>query len=207
MDNNLIYVFKYGSQVYGTKNNMSDVDVICIVKEKNKTLHSTINKLVLENLNQKHIKIDINEYSEEEFLIALGNCEISFLECMFLEDKDVIYKSKNLPEVKIDLSVLRESISKKASNSWVKAKKKLIVEEDYDVNIAQKSLFHSLRILDFGIQIAKNNKIIDYSSSNFLLDEIKSLEVSWEVWNQNYKNTYNQLSSDFRSFAPKKIKP
>ena len=37
-----------------------------------------------------------------------------------------------------------------------------------------KNIFHALRILDFGIQIKENHKIIDYSSMNNLRDKIYS---------------------------------
>ncbi len=61
---------------------------------------------------------------------------------------------------KLDKTKLRVAISTIVSNSWVKGKKKLIVQGDYDLNLAIKSTFHSLRILDFGTQIAMEGKII-----------------------------------------------
>ena len=70
---------------------------------------------------------------------------------------------------------LRTSISTITSNSWVKGKKKLIITVDYDLNLALKSVFHSLRILDFGIQISENKKIVNFSNCNWILVELKKL--------------------------------
>ena len=62
---------------------------------------------------------------------------------------------------------IRNSFSHVASNSFVKCKKKIEVEASYDPHTGRKSLWHSLRIVDFGIQILKHDKIIDYSSVNY----------------------------------------
>lgn len=184
-------VFLRGSRIYGTFNNNSDYDFYGVGNI---------------DFNQKQLLINIPNtewefYTEEEFKQKLFLHDIAFLECLWLPiDKQFFHKNFSF---ELNKSVLRHSISSKASNSFVKAKKKLIVLEDRNVAIAQKSLFHSFRILDFGCQIAKHGKIIDYSSSNFILKEIQELEPEWNVWENKFKQLHNNLQTEFRQLAPK----
>jgi hypothetical protein len=86
----------------------------------------------------------------------------------------------------------------------IQGKKKLTVEKDYSPYIAKKSLFHSLRILIEGIQIAKYQKIIDYSQANYLWEEIVNNKVNdWSYYKEKYQPLYNKLNSEFRIYAPK----
>src|SRR5690606_16367271 len=103
----------------------------------------------------------------------------------------------------LNLTQLRRSISAVASNSFVKCKKKLIKGPDYNPYIAKKSLFHSLRILDFGIQIATHGKIMDFSSCNHLYRDIMSIESDdWEIFKEKYTPLANSLKSKFKKVAP-----
>jgi hypothetical protein len=100
------------------------------------------------------------------------------------------------------LQKLRHSLSAKSSNSFVKAKKKLTIKKDFDLNLGRKSLWHSFRIIDFGIQIIKYNKIIDYKSMNDLFNDIMQY-YSWIDLFEEYKIKYNNLLTEFRKLAPK----
>jgi len=133
--------------------------------------------------------------------------DIRAIECMSIKE-DWKYETQSF-DYKLDLKKLRHSISSSSSNSWVKTKKKLY---QGDNSIAYKSLFHSLRILDFGIQIAKYNKIKNFETSQSdtlnkiqfleLLDDIKKLKT-WGKINNHYKKIYNTLRSEFKILAPK----
>lgn len=197
-DENIIDLFLYGSHVYGTNNENSDIDLIAIVKSK-------------EKVNYLYHYGDINSYDIEEFKQLINQHEITALECLFL-DKDKILKKTNEYEFNLDKQCLRSAISAKASNSWVKSKKKLTVEKDYNEYIGKKSAWHALRILDFGYQIGSNGKIKDYSAMNHLLPEIMS-NSSWQDIDTNFRNIYNMMSSRFKAVAPKepahinKLKP
>ncbi len=118
--------------------------------------------------------------------------------------KDSIYNFK------INKEKLREASSQKSSNSYVKAKKKLIIEEDFDIYISLKSLWHSIRILDFSTQIANNNMIENPDSVNHLFIEINNdyldFENDWNKIHLKYKPIYNQFSSKFKESCPKKQK-
>jgi predicted nucleotidyltransferase len=187
-DNDVINAYQYGSRVYGNYNKKSDFDFIFVVKK-------VINEQFSDN------QININFFTLNDHVNRVKEHEISALETLFLS-KEYILKESQVFDFKLDKSKLRHSLSAKSSNSWVKAKKKLTIPQDYDLNIGRKSLFHSFRIIDFGIQIANNGVINDYSSCNELYNEIMSYYEWSELFN-TFKLRYNQLISDFRKVAEK----
>lgn len=185
---NVIAIYPYGSRVYGTARKHSDYDYIVIVKNKTNEQYS-------DSL------ININFFTAEEHQTRLNEHEISALECYFLPDQFKIKEDKTFKFI-LDLTKLRHSLSAKSSNSWVKCKKKLTVEQDYDLDLGRKSLFHSMRIIDFGKQIAEHGKIIDYGSCNDLFNEIMN-HYTWTELFDEYKKKYNTLCTEFRVLAPK----
>lgn len=190
-DKNVRNIYPLGSRVYGSFNERSDYDYILVADEM---------------FDSKNVNVHV--YTKEAFQLALDNHDIQVLECVHLLDQ---YKIKE--EVKftytLDKFKLRPSISTIANNSYVKAKKKLIISGDYDLNLALKSFYHSYRILDFGIQIASEGKISDYSSCNWLLDDLKKMSTEAErdqLWTNietKYKEKWNKHSSKFKSLCPK----
>lgn len=192
-DRRSIIVWRYGSRVYGSHRPDSDWDYIVIASEK---------------YDSKNTSIQI--FTEAEFQLALQNCDILALECYYNEP---IYKKFELldPNFKPNPAKMRISISTITSNSWVKAKKKLTISGDYDLNLAIKSTFHSLRILDYACQILTNGKIIDWKSSNWILDELEKMskvadrDQLWLNIDTKFRKLFNQRSSDFKKLAPKDL--
>lgn len=187
---NIVNVYLYGSRVYQTHTDKSDYDFIFIVLNGTKTREQFSDSL-----------INVNYYTLFEHHKRLVNHEISALELYFLEDTKYILKEDMKFSFKQDNECLRRSLSTKSSNSFVKAKKKLTIEKDYDYNVGVKSLFHSFRIIYFGIQIAKYGKIVDYSEANSLLFEMKKL-YNWSDMFTIYKKEYNKLLTEFRRLCP-----
>ncbi len=96
---------------------------------------------------------------------------------------------------------MRKSISAVVSNSWVKSKKKMLVEnEDY---IGRKSMWHSLRILRFGIQIAKHERIVDFAEANVYYNDIVFSDKSYEVLKETYHPIMLAKQTEFRLLALK----
>jgi len=184
VDERIVRVYNYGSRVYGCNNNESDYDFIIIV-ESDDDLYYSVEKP----------RINITVYSESMFIKRIQEHHISALECIFQDSKDPYLKY-----FKLDKSKLRRSISGTSSNSFVKCKKKL---RQGDYYIGKKSLFHSLRILGFGIQIALTGKIVNYSAYNHYLDMIMDKNTNdWSEYQKVFKPIFNHKKSEFRRLAP-----
>lgn len=184
-------IYQYGSRVYGTIRDKSDYDLIIVSDD------------FFNNVECDEGQVYGTIYSSSHFQQLINEHEISALECLFLSQDKIIKKDIDF-NFDLDLSKLRRSISAKSSNSWVKAKKKLIVEKDFDRDVALKSLFHSMRIIEFGRQIAIHGKIVDFTAANHLHTEIFSYDTNdWEFFKNKYQTTYNTMMSEFRKVAPK----
>lgn len=198
-DSNVVAIFPFGSHVYGTATPESDEDYIIVAKQ---WFDSN--------------DINIHVYTVEQYDIALKRCDIQILECAFCPINLIWKINPDIVTVydkylNIDKNNLRKSISTITSNSWVKGKKKLLVSGDYDVNLAIKSVFHSLRILDYGIQIASSNTIQDWGSMNYVLADLKKLAEQfqhddlWYAIDTKYRKVFNEKSTLFKQLAPKDL--
>jgi len=188
---NLMNLYPYGSRVYGTDNEKSDYDFIAVynrVEDKNEF---------------KGELIHVTAYSVAEFLKQIKQHEISVLECWSLPDNQVPINNIDF-KFELNLPALRRSISAQASHCFVKAKKKLTIEKDLDIYVGKKSLFHSFRTILFGIQIAEQGKIVDFSAANAFYDAIVlSPRCDWEYLKATWKPEYNKLMTEFRKLASK----
>lgn len=193
-DKDILNVYLYGSRVYECHNDQSDFDYIVIADDDEDIVE----------VKGGEFDGDYTIYNRETFFNRMAEHEISVLECLYLPPDKILKQDMTIDLPKINLSKLRHSISAKVSNSFVKCKKKLTVEKDFDPHIGKKSLFHSLRIIMFGIQLAKHNKIVDYTVANKYWDEIVGNECNdWEFYKKTYKPIYNNLMTEFRVLAPK----
>lgn len=190
-------IYCYGSRVYKTNKPTSDYDYIIVadgVKDHNQ-------------IDSYSKDISLHTYTPNTFQNLINDHKISALECLFLPED---YKIVNNLDFKFNLNkaLLRKEISQKSNHSWVKAKKKLEIEKDYYIGL--KSLFHSFRIVDFGIQIAKDKKITNYSS-NFCLElwneilkyYIDEKNVDWFFYTEKFRYRHNQILTEFRKYAEK----
>lgn len=201
-DVNVMSIFRLGSRVYGTHTPESDHDFIIIADKW---------------FDARDINIHV--YTRTQFLASLINHEIQSLECLFLDPKHILKDDWKLDRTCMENKInstysaekLRTSISTIASNSWVKGKKKLIIAGDYDLHLAIKSVFHSLRIIDFGIQIATDRRISNYGSMNYVLEDLKKMSETmqrdelWQAIDTKYRSLYNQSSSKFKELCPKAL--
>lgn len=129
--------------------------------------------------------------------------ELSVLECLSLP-KDKVIKEERQFDLIINIPQLRKAISAKCSNSFAKARKKLVVEKDYNPLTAKKSLFHVMRMQMFGIQLATQGRITDFSEANYLFHEIMSIDSNdWQVFKKKYQPIANHFATEFRKVAPK----
>lgn len=179
------FIFPYGSRVYGTNKDDSDYDFLAVLDNANTG----------EEYRKNNINIHI--FNKRDFQNQLNDHKIHTLEAYYLPDNIC----KDNFKFNLDLVKLRHELSAKASNSFVKAKKKLEVEKDY--YIGWKSLFHSLRILNFGIQIAKNGHINFAEANHYWFEILEAQAYNWLYFKEKYQPIYNELATQFRMLAPK----
>lgn len=185
----ILNIYLHGSRVYKTNTDSSDYDFIIVIEDE---------YYFSENVSEGNC--DFNFYSKTKWIEMCNNNSLDFCECYFLPEE---YKIKEtfVPDFIIQKEKIRANFSHISSNSFVKAKKKLVVEKDFAPYIGKKSLWHSFRILMFGIQILSSEKIVDYSCANFLYDEIiKNPENEWNYYKEKYQALYNHYRSEFRKF-------
>lgn len=190
--NDILAIYNYGSIVYGTNGKLSDQDYIVVVKDCFELPNDTI----------KGDNIDVTIYSHSSFLNKIQEHEISVLECLFLPPEHITQEDIHYADYfKLNLTALRKSISAKSSNSFVKARKKIAIGEYY---IGRKSLWHSFRIIMFGIQLAEHGKIVDYRVANSLYQDIVQNEnTDPQYYKDKYVKLHNSLTTEFRKLAPK----
>lgn len=185
IDEPITVIYKYGSRVYGCHNENSDYDYIAVVKSDNEDLYYSV------DIASSNFTV----YSEQKFIKLIKQHQISVLECIFQDENDMFVE-----HFKLDLAILRRAISSVSSNSYGKCGKKL---KQGDTYIGLKSLFHSLRIPNFGIQIAMYGKIVNYSSANHFHKMIFDMNTDdWETINKRFKPIHNALKSHFKKLAP-----
>lgn len=178
----ILHVFPYGSRVYGTATEKSDYDYIVVV-DSNEDIKYDYEK---ENMN-------VHVYSESVFKVLIKRHDIAILECIFSKENDY--------EFNLDLERLRRSVSAVASNSFVKCKKKLLPGPDFNPYVGKKSLFHSIRILGEGVQIAEHGRIVDFGASNHYLAEIMDID-EWDELRARYEPVVKELRKKLKKLAP-----
>ena len=197
----VVLMFNYGSTVYGTLTENSDKDIVCIVDDSF-DLSDSYNGI----WEYHDGDCDYQFLNEKNWIEKIKEHHIIWLECYSLPQEHILVgnPSDYMKYFNLDLWKLRQVCSKISSNAWAKCHKKLVVEKDYDLYRAQKSLFHSLRILLFATQIAKYGKITDYSEANHYWDEIYSMKTfEWPEIKEKYQPIFNSLKSDMVKCCPK----
>lgn len=201
-------VYKYGSSIYGTKTEKSDLDLVFIA-DTEKEIYEVLQSKDFPFCSGYTEKVDLHYISKESFIKLLNEHDFMVLEVYYqMRDDERLKYPFNL-----NLDTLRRSVSAVCSNSWSKARKKLDIPEEDDY-IALKSLFHSIRILSYGIDIAQDG-IIDFknvlidgekiSCSNFWHRIQQKYESGWRwaEFKKKYTPLQNSNATLFRLLAPK----
>lgn len=183
----LLNAYVFGSRVYGTASETSDYDILIIAKTP-----YVEKELVVDNCNIHILTLD-------RFLEGLKQHHIGRLECLMAPQEFILKEEINIP-LNIKEVGLRHSISHTVSNSWIKSKKKLM-QDDYYIGI--KSLFHSLRIAMFGIQIIEHGRIVDFKCANHIWNQLQSKTWTWNQLNETFRPLRNKIMTDFRSVTSK----
>lgn len=192
-------IYLIGSRVYQTHRPDSDFDYLLLLRGTGE----------IEEIETPEMSLHL--VPEDRFRQALLDLEVEFVEALFHPLKEEIKL-----EFSLNKSKLRSSFSRKADHSYVKGKKKIIIEsqnpslteEEREAELfrGRKSLFHAFRILEFGIQLATSNQI-NFNCSDlwneFSSFDFSSGEESWKQWEAIFRPRFNQKKSQFRLCCPK----
>jgi len=187
----ILNIYPYGSKVYGTDDEYSDDDFVIVYKSS--FLPSGAFK---DNaISSFDRKIQGTCYSRSGFIDAINNYEITALECIFLPEDKVIQKKMNFGITKYYEKEFIKKIITKASSSWHFA---TLSYKDENFESAKKNIFHAIRILDFGIQVKKYKKIIDFTTMNNFKDEIECENES-DFYLKKYYDLFIDLSNKLKN--------
>ena len=202
--------FDRGSVLFGTTDEQSDIDLGCIVDNNydlSKFEHTNEEefekRLYSETFERNGKKYDVQYVRESDFIDMIREHRVFAIEALF-QPPCLEY----LKYFHLDTWILRQEFSRVSSNSWVKAKKKMTVEKDLDMRCGAKSLFHSIRILMFAVQIAKNGVINHYNCGILLHKEImEDLKngFTWEDFNKKYKPIWKEWHHAMVELCPKPV--
>jgi predicted nucleotidyltransferase len=183
-------IYLYGSRIYGTNRIDSDFDIILIGAALNE--HSEIEAEI------DNSRLNIHIITPDKFKRDLENHDIMNLECFFspgwarIQEKEILKFTLN--KKKLSKNIIAQSF-----NSWQGGKYKL---NEGDIYRGLKSVFHSLKMLIFAIQIMEHGKIMDFTAANYLHKEINDCdEIDWEYFREKYLPFKIELEKKLKSLS------
>jgi len=190
IEGDVIGMFRYGSQVYGTADENSDHDYIIVMK------NAMLDNGAFRNnaISNEDYSIQGVVYSRGGFLDAINNYEIGALECLSLDESDVLIKKWPFKVTQWNNVRMIKSIISKASESMHISK---MHSKNGDGEYAIKSMYHALRILHFGLQLKEHQKIVDFTICNELYKNFMTLNPD-EFDSRDYFKTFNELANKLK---------
>ena len=188
----ILNIYMYGSRVYGTFNYDSDYDFLVIDNSLDR------------DREIKHGKYNIHIHTPDKFQDDLWKYQMVNLECVFapsfarIQETIEYKKAFGFEPIKF-----KKSIFKQSHNSWMKSKMKF---REMDIERATKSLFHSMRILMFGIQVISENSIFDFSEANYYWQEISDIdEYKWNFFKEKFLPRKKDMEEILMKMEPKNV--
>jgi len=177
-------IFLYGSRVYGTAHSDSDYDLLVVGGN------------LLERQELHKGKFNIHIIIPTKFEENLRGHDVHMLECIWAPDFAIILNKRNfLKEFTLDKKKLKKKLLSQSHQSWMNGKRKII---ETDLHRGSKSIWHSIRILQFGIQIVKHGRINDFQEANKLYTEIVDAdEYRWNYYRDKYLPYKKELEDIF----------
>jgi len=160
-EKDVVAIYPYGSRVYGCHNDSSDHDWV-IVYKASMLPSGAFRDNAISSEDRSHQAIC---YSRSGFQSAIDYYDVTALECALLPKEMVIMSKMNFGVRKWVASEMASSFITKASSSWHLA---LEAMKRDDEQKARKNVYHALRILGFGLQLAETGKILEYGAYNHL---------------------------------------
>jgi hypothetical protein len=180
--NPVLATLLYGSRVYDTASDDSDYDVFIVI-DSDQLTKEIDEEFGIHHLEGNDADLEISIVSSRLFDQMLGKCEVRAIESVFtpaefigsgqewIQGRCQMFAEKLETDRAETLNKIRSAFSGVSSNSEVKARKKVLCGE---YMIGLKSVFHSVRLLMFGLQLGLTGKILDFSQANHVWEEIET---------------------------------
>lgn len=179
-------IYLFGSQVYQTSDNISDYDFIVLASS------------LLEKQEFKNGKYNIHVHVPNIFLDGLKEYNMQYLECVYAPDFAKIQEKLSLPDknFKLKTDMLIYKGMNQSFNAFHNAKMKI---NSGDLYRGVKSIFHSIRILNFFNQIINKQKIVDYTAANYIWNILKA-DYDNDIYDWfYYKDKYLPLKIEYEN--------
>lgn len=185
----VVAIYPYGSRVYGSHTEESDHDWI-IVYKSSLLPSGAFRDNAISSEDRSHQAVC---YSRSGFRNAIDTYDIVALECAFLPEDVVLLQKMSFPIRKWVPKEMASSVIAKASASWHMAMK-----GSDDDERTRKNVYHALRILEFGAQMAMFGRINEFSSAIGIKNSVMNDEAFHA---SNYIGTFNNALYHLRTLV------
>lgn len=193
---NVLNIYAHGSHFYGTATSASDYDLVVLVPDSKKYGSNDVADNILISVATANMKIDLSVESIDEFVGRVKEHRWYALECLLLP----LLESRHIPFPEIDKIQIRATVRLAGDHAYTKAKKKITIENE--IYLGKKSLFHSIRIVDFAIQLLSRGKIENWTSCREIHRKIMDAPDEWDTLDEMFRREYKDRCIDFRKLAP-----
>lgn len=164
-------IYMYGSRVYGNYNENSDYDFLIIG-----------DFLKYQEINKNNINVHI--FNNKTFQFNLNNYEMRAIEC-YMAPNFAKIKEDNKFDFKLNKNKFKSSILFEINKNWRIGKRKF---KENDIYGGKKRIYHTIRLLMFGIQILKNGEITNWTEANKYHKEIMNdIHTEWNYYRLKYE--------------------
>lgn len=191
IEGDVLAIFPYGSRVYGTAGDESDHDYIIVMKSALLPSGAFRDNAI----SNDDYTIQGVVYSRGGFIDAVNSYEIGALECIFLPEEKVIYKKWPFKITNWNEKEMAKAIIRKASDSRHYAN---MASKNGDKERGIKSMYHALRILKFGLQLKKHQRIVDFTECNDMYEEFMAMNPE-DFDSRDYFKKFDELVKELRS--------
>lgn len=187
-------LYAYGSRVYGNAQPRSDYDYVGIREGVDKGS-------IIQG------KINVKLMSPEHFQSLLDEHRMTALECYFLPDRHILKAPERPWHFSLDKRKLHDAVLARVNENWTRAEMRLrrSLEDRSEAERGKKCIYHSLRLLMFGMQIAELSTISNYGAANHIFEHVMTdPSIDWEHYEKEWRLMKDAMLATFELLTAKK---
>lgn len=195
IEEEIVAIYPYGSQIYKTASLYSDHDYILVAK------NSMLNSGAFKNnaVSNDNYTMQGTLYSRGGFQDAINNYEMPAMECLSLEPEQVLLRKWPFKVQKWDNNDMVKKVIERASASRHIADKQAKTGDFGEFkDRAKRGMFHALRILMFGQQLKEHQKIVDFSAANDLHTRMMAIDDD-DFDTRDWFELFDELAAKLKS--------